>query len=113
MRVLLTGPFGNIGSHTTAELLRQGHQVRAFDLRKPRTEKVAQRFANQIEVRWGDIRNEVLRRAAAPDRAAEHPQAVAVLESTANQVDHHRRVRPELGGFVGLFLTSAGIDAKF
>ena len=57
MHVLLTGPFGNIGSHTTAELLRQGHQVRAFDLRTPRTEKVAQRFDHQFEVRWGDIRN--------------------------------------------------------
>jgi UDP-glucose 4-epimerase len=57
MHVLLTGPFGNIGSHTIAELLRQGHQVRAFDLRTPRTEKVAQRFGSQIEVRWGDIRN--------------------------------------------------------
>jgi nucleoside-diphosphate-sugar epimerase len=56
MRVLLTGPFGNIGSHTSAELIRQGHQVRAFDLRSPRTEKVARRFAGQIEVRWGDIR---------------------------------------------------------
>jgi len=57
VRVLLTGAFGNIGSHTTSELLRQGHQVRAFDLRKPRTEKVAQRFSGQIEVCWADIRN--------------------------------------------------------
>src|SRR5512135_1913353 len=56
MRVLLTGPFGNIGSHTTAELIRQGHQVRAFDLRTPRTEKVARRFTGQIEIHWGDIR---------------------------------------------------------
>ncbi len=57
MRVLLTGPFGNIGSHTTAELIRQGHQVRAFDRHTSRTEQVARRFAGQIEVRWGDIRN--------------------------------------------------------
>jgi nucleoside-diphosphate-sugar epimerase len=57
MRVLLTGPFGNIGSHVTTELIRQGHQVRAFDLRTPRTEKVAQRLDHQCEVRWGDIRN--------------------------------------------------------
>ncbi len=57
MRVLLTGPFGNIGSHTTAELLRQGYQVRAFDLCNSRTEKVARSFGNQIDVWWGDIRN--------------------------------------------------------
>jgi nucleoside-diphosphate-sugar epimerase len=57
MHVLLTGPFGNIGSHVITELIRQGHHVRAFDLRTPRTEKVARRFGHQIEVRWGDIRN--------------------------------------------------------
>jgi nucleoside-diphosphate-sugar epimerase len=57
MRVLLTGSFGNIGSHVTAELIRQGHQVRAFDLRTPRTEKVSQRLDHQHEVHWGDIRN--------------------------------------------------------
>ncbi len=68
MRVLLTGPFGNIGSHTTAELIRQGHQVRAFDLRTPRTEKVAQRFAGQIEIRWGDLRDVEAVHAAVQDQ---------------------------------------------
>ncbi len=70
MRVLLTGSFGNIGSHTTAELIRQGHHVRAFDLRTPRTEKVAQRFAGQIEVRWGDLCDMGAVRAAVQDREA-------------------------------------------
>ena len=68
MRVLLTGPFGNIGSHTTAELIRQGHQVRAFDRRTPRTEKVAQRFARQIEIRWGDLRDGAAVRAAVQEQ---------------------------------------------
>jgi nucleoside-diphosphate-sugar epimerase len=68
MRVLLTGPFGNIGSHVTAELIRQGHQVRAFDLRTPLTEKVAQRFAGQIETRWGDLRNVEAVRTAVQDQ---------------------------------------------
>jgi dTDP-glucose 4,6-dehydratase len=68
MRVLLTGPFGNIGSHTTAELIRQGHQVRAFDLRTLRTEKVARRFAGQIEIRWGDLRDVEAVRAAVQDQ---------------------------------------------
>ena len=70
MRVLLTGPFGNIGSHTTAELIRQGHQVHAFDLRTPRTEKVARRFTGQIEIQWGDIRDTEAVRAAVQDREA-------------------------------------------
>lgn len=30
MTVLLTGPFGNIGSHVLPELLRHGHDVRCF-----------------------------------------------------------------------------------
>ena len=68
MRLLLTGPFGNIGSHTTAELIRQGHQVRAFDRRTPRTEKVAQRLDHQCEVRWGDIRNVAEVKAAVQDQ---------------------------------------------
>jgi nucleoside-diphosphate-sugar epimerase len=68
MRVLLTGPFGNIGSHTTAELIRQGHQVRAFDLRTPRTEKVAGRFTGQVEVCWGDLCDAAAVRAGVQDQ---------------------------------------------
>jgi nucleoside-diphosphate-sugar epimerase len=68
MRVLLTGPFGNIGSHVTAELIKQGHQVRAFDLRTPRTEKVAQRFDHQFDVQWGDLRDVAAVNAAVQDQ---------------------------------------------
>jgi nucleoside-diphosphate-sugar epimerase len=56
VKVLLTGAFGNIGSHTLPELLRQGHQVRCFDLDTPETWKVAQRFQGQAEISFGDIR---------------------------------------------------------
>src|SRR5512139_2598952 len=68
MRVLLTGPFGNIGSHVITELIRQGHQVCAFDLRTPQTEKVAQRFDHQFEVRWGDLRDAAAVNAAVQDQ---------------------------------------------
>ena len=33
MNVLLTGAFGNIGTGTLPELIKQGHKVRALDLR--------------------------------------------------------------------------------
>jgi UDP-glucose 4-epimerase len=56
MRVLVTGAFGNIGVSTLRELVRQGHQVRCFDLRTRANQRAARRFARQIEVRWGDIR---------------------------------------------------------
>ena len=56
MRVLLTGAFGNIGVKTLAELIAQGHKVRCFDTPTKANERVARGFANQIDVRWGDIR---------------------------------------------------------
>jgi UDP-glucose 4-epimerase len=68
MHILLTGPFGNIGSHVTAELIRQGHQVRTFDLRTPRNEKTSRRLDHQHEVHWGDLRDVDAVRAAVRDQ---------------------------------------------
>jgi len=60
MEVLLTGAFGNIGTSTLKELIRQGHKVRCFDLKTRANEKAARRFIErfngQIEVVWGDLR---------------------------------------------------------
>lgn len=55
MKVFLTGAFGNIGSSALPELLKQGQQVRCFDLKSKANQKTARRFAGQIEVVWGDI----------------------------------------------------------
>lgn len=63
--VLVTGAFGNLGSYVIAELLRQGHAVRCFDVRTPNTEKKAAHFPGLVEVAWGDIRNEKLIRQVA------------------------------------------------
>lgn len=57
MRVLLTGAFGNIGSATLTELIRQGHEVRALDVSTPHTRKIATGVGSKIDLRWGDIRN--------------------------------------------------------
>ena len=56
MRILLTGAFGNVGTSTLEELVRQGHTVRCFDLKTRANEKAAQRFQGQVEVVWGDLR---------------------------------------------------------
>ena len=56
MNVLLTGAFGNVGTSTLEELVKQGHQVRCFDLKTKANEKKARRFGGQIEVGWGDLR---------------------------------------------------------
>ena len=57
MNILLTGAFGNVGTSTLGELLKQGHRVRCFDLKTKMSEKAAQRIADRAEVMWGDLRN--------------------------------------------------------
>jgi nucleoside-diphosphate-sugar epimerase len=57
VKILLTGPFGNVGSHTIPELLREGHQVRAFDLDGPETRKAAKELGKKVETVWGDVRD--------------------------------------------------------
>ncbi|MFN2224650.1 MAG: NAD-dependent epimerase/dehydratase family protein [Anaerolineae bacterium] len=56
MNVLLTGAFGNIGTSTLDELLRQGHHVRCFDLPTRANRTAAQGLAGRAEVLWGDLR---------------------------------------------------------
>ncbi len=101
MKILLTGPFGNIGSHVIPELTREGHQVRAFDLDNPATRKVAKEVGKKVEILWGDIRDPravtravegmdaVLHLAALipPGSDEDQPRARAVnVEGTANVV---------------------------
>ena len=77
MKLLLTGPFGNIGSHALPELLREGHQVRCFDLDTPEHRAAARKHGRRIEVLWGDVRDrEALDRAVAGVDAALHLAAV-------------------------------------
>jgi nucleoside-diphosphate-sugar epimerase len=57
VKILLTGPFGNVGSHAIPELLREGHQVRAFDLDNAATRKVAKELGRKVETAWGDVRD--------------------------------------------------------
>jgi UDP-glucose 4-epimerase len=56
MKVLITGAFGNIGTRTLESLLKQGHQVRCFDLETKANRRTAKRFRGQIELAWGDMR---------------------------------------------------------
>ena len=66
MKVLLTGAFGNIGVSTIHELLKQGHEVRCFDVDTPTNRKTAKKVNKQIltmaypgkaEIVWGDLRH--------------------------------------------------------
>ena len=53
MRILVTGPFGNVGSHTIPELLRRGHQVRVLSRLNNRNRDAARKLG--VEAVWGDI----------------------------------------------------------
>ncbi len=64
MKVLVTGAFGNIGTYCLQELIRQQHQVRCLHRKSKRAKKIAAKFAGQIEIVWGDVRDvEAVRRA--------------------------------------------------
>jgi UDP-glucose 4-epimerase len=56
MNVLLTGAFGNIGTSTLEELIKQGHRVRCFDLKTRANARTARKFRDQAEMSWGDLR---------------------------------------------------------
>lgn len=60
MNVLLTGAFGNLGSLVVGELLARGHHVVAFDVPSKPNRKMAKGFAraSDLEIVWGDIRDE-------------------------------------------------------
>lgn len=57
MRVLVTGPFGNVGESTLLALFSKGYDIRCFDLDTNRNRKKADelhRFGD-FEVVWGSI----------------------------------------------------------
>ncbi len=73
MRVTVTGALGNLGQPVVEQLIRNGHQVRAFDLDTRAGRKAARRFGRDLEVVWGDLRRPAdLERAVAGQDAIIH-----------------------------------------
>lgn len=60
MNILLTGAFGNIGSMVLNQLLQRGHHVTCLDLPNKANQKTARRYAHNVDILWGDIRNSEL-----------------------------------------------------
>jgi len=54
MNVLVTGAFGNIGSHSVDALLKLGHRVRALAFGTPDS-KLTRAWGNRVEVVRGDV----------------------------------------------------------
>ena len=57
MKVLLTGPFGNVGLSTLKELIKRNYTVRVFDINNKRNRRTSTKFKHQVEIVWGDLRN--------------------------------------------------------
>jgi nucleoside-diphosphate-sugar epimerase len=74
MKILLTGAFGNLGRSTLEALLQQGHEVRCFVSRRPVHQRTARRYAGNIELMQGD-----LRQPADLAKAVQHQEAIIHL----------------------------------
>lgn len=53
--ILLSGGAGGVGEFVARRLAAEGHTVRVFDLKTPKTEKVFSAEDQNIELHWGDI----------------------------------------------------------
>lgn len=102
MRVLVTGGFGHIGSHTLPELRRLGHEVRVLSPRLPAARRAARRHRD-VETIWGDVTDR-----AAVERAVAGVDVVihlaAILPPLAD-------ARPELARATNVDGTAAVIAA--
>jgi UDP-glucose 4-epimerase len=58
MNILLTGAFGNIGISTLDELLDRGHWVRCFDLPTKANLRRASKYVKEVQLYWGDLKDE-------------------------------------------------------
>lgn len=103
MRVLLTGPFGTIGTRVLNELLTRGHSVTCFDLDTPTNRKIAKRFSERINMVWGDITN-----AASVNAAVANQQAVIHLAAIIPMLSE---TNPALAEKVNVQGTQLVIDA--
>lgn len=60
MKILITGPFGTIGSHVVARLLEGGHRLTCLDLDTPGNRAKAARLPAAVTVVYGDITDAAL-----------------------------------------------------
>jgi len=98
--LLITGAFGNVGSHTLPQLAARGHQVRAFDRPTRANRKHAKALPANVSVEWGDITDvEAVSHAVAGVDAVVHLAAMIPPEAD----EHPERAREvNVGGTANL-----------
>jgi len=109
MKVLLTGAFGNVGMSALTELVKQGHSVRCFDLKTKANQKAAQKFKDQIEVTWGDLRRPEDVAAAVRDRNVVVHLAFIIPKMSATGIESE--AQPDLARAVNVGGTRNLIEA--
>jgi UDP-glucose 4-epimerase len=59
MKILVTGPFGNVGESTVLALQEKNHQIVCFDRKNPHTQSIQGKLSKTVdfETVWGDIRS--------------------------------------------------------
>ncbi|MBN1329046.1 MAG: NAD(P)-dependent oxidoreductase [Candidatus Heimdallarchaeota archaeon] len=57
MNILITGPFGQVGSNILEKLPTNKYNIKCFDIKNNHTRKVARKYRSKIDICWGDIRN--------------------------------------------------------
>ncbi|MFG1783324.1 NAD-dependent epimerase/dehydratase family protein [Rhodococcus oryzae] len=102
MNLLLTGAFGNIGSHVLAELLGRGHRVRCLALDTPEDRRRSRGFAG-VDAVWGDIRDAEVVAAAV--------EGVEVVLHLAAMIPPASELDPELARQINVDGTRNVIDA--
>lgn len=84
-RVLVTGACGNIGANVVDVLLQRGYAVRAVDLDTPVGRKLAGRWGERVDMRFGSICNEALVREAVA--GTDHVIHLAAMVPPSTDID--------------------------
>jgi nucleoside-diphosphate-sugar epimerase len=103
MRVLVTGGAGRLGINVDKALIKEGHQVRIFDLKNPANVKSVQKLGGKAEIYWGDIT-----RADSVRRALEDVDAVVHMAGILPPVAYEK---PELAAMVNVGGTRIIVDS--
>tara|TARA_B100000575_G_scaffold291984_1_gene299216 strand:+ start:16209 stop:17201 length:993 start_codon:yes stop_codon:yes gene_type:complete len=116
MKILVTGSEGFIGSHLTEELLRQGHQVRAFVLYNSFNswgwlEDLPENLKINLEVFMGDIRDpNGVREAAAGCESIIHLAALIAIPFSYHSPDSY--IDTNIKGTLNIIQAAKELDIK-
>jgi UDP-glucose 4-epimerase len=102
MKVLITGGAGRLGINIDKAFLKNGYQVRIFDLDTPANRNTIKRLGNKAEVCWGDVTK--------PDTVSKALDGVDAVVHMAGILPPLAYERPELAYAVNVGGTTIIVD---